>query len=182
MRPLGHKPNAEIRRVEEVLLDDGQGWDEEKLPEIFFDGDVDDILKIPVGRAGTDDYLAWNYTKNGVFSVRSAYHLQMHLDVVRSGMASSSTNLDDHRGWLALWAANVPGKAKIHAWRLIKNGLAMGEELHRRKIKASVRCIVCDRGESLLHRFWVCAHSAEAWEIARQQTGLPLQRPRMIVR
>jgi hypothetical protein len=119
MRPLGHRPNAEIRKVEEVLLDEGRGWDEDNLREFFFDGDVDDILKIPVGRAGTDDYLAYNYTKNGVFSTVSI----PSEDASRRGAlrtASSSINLGDHRGWLALWAASVPGKAKIHAWRLVK--------------------------------------------------------------
>jgi hypothetical protein len=40
---------------------------------------VNDILKIPVGRAGSVDYMAWNYTKNGLFSVRSAYHLKQQL-------------------------------------------------------------------------------------------------------
>jgi hypothetical protein len=47
---------------------------------MFFEVDVTDILKIPVGRAGTDDYVAWNYTNNGIFSVRSAYHLKQHLN------------------------------------------------------------------------------------------------------
>jgi hypothetical protein len=153
MRPLGHYPGREISRVDEILLDGGQGWNESKLREVLFDADVDDILKIPVGSAGTEDYLAWNYTKNGVFSVRSAYHLKMHLNSVRAGSASSSTNLVGHRGWLALWDAQVPGKAKVHVWRLIQNGLAVGEELRRRRIKMGVRCIACDSEETLLHRF-----------------------------
>jgi hypothetical protein len=59
-RPLGQKPGTEVARVEELLLPNGIGWNEEKLREIFYDADMDDILKIPVGRAGTDDYMAWN--------------------------------------------------------------------------------------------------------------------------
>jgi hypothetical protein len=182
MKPLGHKPGMEISKVEEVLLDGGQGWNESRLREVFFDGDVDDILKIPVGRAGTEDYLAWNYTKNGIFSVQSAYHLKMHLNSARAGSTSSSSSLEDHRGWLALWAANVPGKAKVHVWRLIQNGLAVGDELQRRRIKSGERCIVCDREETLMHRFWECAHSAETWELARRQSGLRLSRPRGYMR
>lgn len=45
----------------------------------FFDGDVADIQQVPVSGAGTDDYLAWNYTKQGLFSVKSAYHLKVQL-------------------------------------------------------------------------------------------------------
>jgi hypothetical protein len=53
--------------VSELLLPDGGGWNEEKLREVLFDVDVEDIMKIPVVRAGTCDYLTWNYTKNGLF-------------------------------------------------------------------------------------------------------------------
>jgi hypothetical protein len=56
-----------VSKVEDLLLPDGQGWNEAKLRAVFFEKDVDDIMRIPVGRAGSDDYIAWNYTKDGVF-------------------------------------------------------------------------------------------------------------------
>jgi hypothetical protein len=96
---------------------------------------MSDILKFSVGRAGSEDYIAWNYTKNGVFSVKSAYHLKNELGMNQAGRAGPSISTDDHRGWLNLWAADVPGKVNIHLWRLINNGLAVGDELHRRNIK-----------------------------------------------
>jgi hypothetical protein len=61
--PLGRRPDSSVEKVSELLLPDGQGWDELKLNEVLFESDVDDILRIPVGRAGTEDYLAWNHTK-----------------------------------------------------------------------------------------------------------------------
>jgi hypothetical protein len=60
-RPLGHMPGMEVVRVQELLLPDGRGWDVGKRNDCFFEWDVADILKIPVGRAGTagtDDYIA----------------------------------------------------------------------------------------------------------------------------
>jgi hypothetical protein len=63
-------------KVDELLLQNGGGWNIDKLNEVFYEGDVADILRIPVGRAGTSYYLAWNYTKNGIISVKSAYHLK----------------------------------------------------------------------------------------------------------
>jgi ribonuclease HI len=177
-KPLGHKPDVEVEMVHELLLPDGNGWDMDKLQNCFYDVDVDDIAKIPVGRAGTDDYIAWNYTKNGNFSVKSAYHLKMQLNSLRAGRASSSSaSCDDHRGWLALWAADVPNKVKVHAWRLVKNGLAVGHELARRKIKMGVRCVVCFRDETMIHRFWRCPYAARTWECMRELTSLPLDAP-----
>jgi hypothetical protein len=69
-RPWGVKPDKEVGFVSDLLLPDGQSWDAGKLQEVFYEGDVEDILKIPVGRAGTGNYVAWNYTKNGIFSVK----------------------------------------------------------------------------------------------------------------
>jgi hypothetical protein len=76
-----------------------------------------------------NDCPAWNYMKNGVFSVTSSYHFQMKTRKLRTGRSESSSSVDEHRVWLALWGAKIPGKIKVHIWRLICNGLAVGYEL-----------------------------------------------------
>jgi hypothetical protein len=81
---------------------------------VFYEEDVADILRVPVGRAGTSDYVAWNYTKNGIFSFKFAYHLKQQLIRARNGMHSSSSTMDEHKVWLSIWAINVPGKVKVH--------------------------------------------------------------------
>jgi hypothetical protein len=132
MRPYGLISGSDsVSEVEELLLPYIQGWNEAKLRAVFFETDVEDIRRIPVGRAGSDDYIAWNYTKDGVFSVRSAYHLKMQLYRVRADRPSSSNTYSKHRGWLALWGADLPGKVKIHVWRLVQNALTIGSELER---------------------------------------------------
>jgi hypothetical protein len=93
--------------------------------------------------------------------------------------AISSTSLEEHRGWLSLWTADVPGKAKIHVWRLIKNGLAVGSELSKRHIKEGVCCIACNRQESLMHRFWRCPHSIRTWELVSELAGTQFSKPRI---
>jgi hypothetical protein len=75
--PLGIQPGKEAKTVSEFLLPEGRGggWNEEKLRDTFFESDVTDILSLPVGRAGTEDYIGWNNTKNDIFSVKLVYHL-----------------------------------------------------------------------------------------------------------
>lgn len=85
--------------------------------------------------------------------------------------------MDKHKGYLALWDTNVPGKAKIHMWRMIRNGLAVGAELHRRRIKPGVFCVACGREESILHRFWMCQHSAQFWQMLRSEKGVSVAAP-----
>jgi hypothetical protein len=96
MRPMGIKPSKEVSLVSELLLPDGAGWNVDKLNDCFFEADVSDILKIPVGRAGSVDYMAWNYSKNGVFSVRSAYHLKQQIQRGAAGEAGLSRNTTEH--------------------------------------------------------------------------------------
>lgn len=108
---------------------------------MFSADDANDILSIVVGGQGTEDHLAWNLTKNGQFSVRSAYHLRIALNRARNRRPGPSSSAATHRGWLGLWDSQAPGKAKIHMWRLMRNGLVVGAELRRRTIKAGVFCV-----------------------------------------
>lgn len=77
LRPLGQTFMHDTTRVCDLLSVDGDNWDHAKVEAIFSVDDANDIRQIPVGGQGVEDCLAWNYTKDGVFMVRSAYHLLM---------------------------------------------------------------------------------------------------------
>ena len=158
MQPLGAMYIQGVTRVADLLSPNGTAWNQNRLDEMFSPEDVADIKQIAIGGPGTEDFLAWNYTKNGVFTVRSAYHLRMAVNRLRSGRPESSSSVNKHKGFLGLWDTSAPTKAKIHMWRVIRNGLAVGSELHRRRIKPGVFCIVCGREETIMHRFWSCQH------------------------
>jgi hypothetical protein len=111
--PLGRKPDAPrevIKKVSELIGKEGQEWDEAKLAQYLYDFDVEDIKKSSIGGHEMEDCLAWNFTKNGVFSVRSAYDLQMSIRKQKEARSELSRSVQEHKGWLALWGANVPGK------------------------------------------------------------------------
>jgi hypothetical protein len=166
MCPLGRQPNTPaggIKKVSDLLMEGGTVWDEAKLNQYMYEFDVSDIKKIAIGGPTKSDCAAWNYTKSGAFSVKSAYHLQMQYMKAKNGNVGGSTTVAAHKGWLNLWNANVPGKIKVHVWRLLKNGLALGAELQRRRIKGGVVCVACGREETALHRFWHCPHAQQVW-------------------
>ena len=145
-----------VTRVAHLLPSDGRSWNLGRLQTMFTPEDVHDIQQIAVGGPGRADYLAWNYTKNGCFTLKSAYHMCMAKSRARSGQPDTSSSVAKHRGYMALWDTQVPAKAKIHMWRLIRNGLAVGAELHRRRIKPGVFCVACGREETIYHIFWAC--------------------------
>lgn len=88
--------------------------------------DAQDIMQIMVGGVSKEDHLAWNFTKDGQFNVKSAYHLRMAMNRMKGGQPGPSSTVANHRGWLSLWDTGAPNKAKIHTWRLMRNGLAVG--------------------------------------------------------
>ena len=50
---------------------------------MFSRADAADVKQIAIGGTETDDFLAWNFTRNGVFSVKSAYHLRISMSRAR---------------------------------------------------------------------------------------------------
>jgi hypothetical protein len=135
-----------------------------------------------VCRAGSEDVLPWNFRKNGVFSVRSAYHLAVNQKNLARGRAESSRSSDNHKGRLWIWDGNTPNKMKVHFWRLVENDLAVGTELHRRKVKGGIVCLACGREESLVHRFWKCPHSVSAWQYLKDHIKEDLEAPLKLLR
>jgi hypothetical protein len=63
---MGHQPDKEVEKMIELLHPDGGRWDIDKMNETFIEADVEDILKIPVGRAETYDYISQNYTQKNI--------------------------------------------------------------------------------------------------------------------
>jgi hypothetical protein len=54
-------------------------WNIPLLDSLFTKKEVKKIRKIPLSSTNQKDTLIWKGTKNGVFSVMSAYHMQMEL-------------------------------------------------------------------------------------------------------
>ena len=79
MKPLGQIFIPGVMRVADLLTPNASIQNRDKVMEMFSPDDAADILQIAVRGAGVDDYLAWNYTKNGIFMVISAYHLKMSM-------------------------------------------------------------------------------------------------------
>ncbi|XP_020190758.2 uncharacterized protein [Aegilops tauschii subsp. strangulata] len=180
LKPLGQQYIAGITHVRHLLDESGVAWDMNKVERMFTPGDAEDIKQTVIGGPNMRDYMAWNFSNNGQFSVKSAYHLCMSLSGVKTGQLGSSMPSRDHKAWLALWDTNAPGKAKIHAWRLMKNGLAGGNELHRRRIKPGVFCCAFGREETTFHRFWACPHSVLFWKHLCEDKGEPVVQPPMM--
>jgi hypothetical protein len=139
-------------------------WDEELLHEIFWPIDANRILRIPLSD-GMEDCVAWHYSKLGVFSVRSAYHVEwehQHGRKLRrtSGLGSAEIN----SVWKELWRLNIPAKIKKFNWKALHGTLPCRAILADRHMKVSAQCPVCSHGaEDVRHALFTCDRAKKVW-------------------
>ncbi|KAL9679418.1 hypothetical protein QQ045_017278 [Rhodiola kirilowii] len=95
----------------------------------------------------------WKHSSNGLFSVKTAYHLIKKTDIqAKGGPVEQSDKTEIHKFWKKLWVAKVPNKVKNFWWRLYYNSLPDARNLLRRGIDLESRCRVCGwRIETALH-------------------------------
>ncbi|CAL1353409.1 unnamed protein product [Linum trigynum] len=68
------------------IISQGEGrWSDERLHQWFDPPTCRAIKAIPLPRWDVSDKLIWHFTADGVFSVKSAYHLAVDLDRRRGG-------------------------------------------------------------------------------------------------
>ena len=90
LKPLGQQFVHGITHYSNLLSEQGTEWDSMNLEMMFTPDDVNDIKQIAIGDLGMSEYCAWNFTQNGQFTVKSAYHLRMSLNGLKTGQPASS--------------------------------------------------------------------------------------------
>ncbi|KAL0445036.1 UNVERIFIED_CONTAM: putative mitochondrial protein [Sesamum latifolium] len=155
--------NCPWMNVSNLLLTSTREWNEVVISALFWPEDRDYILQIPLSFSSVPDLLIWHYSPNGIFSVRSAYHLALSLD----SPAGSSTGRWNSRVWRALWQAYIPNKAKVFMWRAIQNILPTASNLAKRLKSDSVVCPFCDfSAETPIHSLLYCSFARQVWALS----------------
>ena len=102
---IGLDPKA---TVDTLICDDSMTWNLPLLHSMFMANDVECILSIPLSkRKPFDVLLICNGTKQGTFSMKSAYRMLYSYQAATEASSSSSRNLA-HQFWSSSWATSVP--------------------------------------------------------------------------
>jgi hypothetical protein len=149
------------------LIDEETCWWNFQLVQDNFNREVADfICNIPVFPQRQQDKLIWAGTKNGVFSVRSAYHLA--LDKKERNRGSCSYEEHSKRLWKIVWKVEVPTVAKVFLWKACSNILPTKLNLFRKGIVPDALCPICDLyEETVKHVLWTCEAAKDVWSACR---------------
>lgn len=153
----------EFATVDQLINQDSMTWKVQLLHEIFCPRDVDLIICIPLSVRRPPDSLIWTGTKRGVFSVKSAYHLQLSLH--NSQEAATSSRSSVHSIWSSIWAVKVPPKVKLFVWKACHDILPTRMKLFEKGISHSYSCLWCaEEPETCDHVLWGCEFAQKVWK------------------
>jgi len=133
---LTHRGNNLTTNVEELINPVDGNWDEQMIRDLFWPVDVHRILQIPLS-AGREDIVAWNFNRNGLFSIRSAYHQQWMYKFRGNLIQEQASGIGDEKVWEKLWQLQIPSKIKIFGRRVLHGDLPCKGILANRHIENS---------------------------------------------
>jgi hypothetical protein len=113
-----------------------------------------------------DDTIVWKHTKNGVYSVASAYKLQF-LGLVLSDMNA------------LVWKVWATPKAKNNTWLALQNRLWTADRFENCGWPNCGLCPLCKQIlETNDHLFVACCFTTRIWELVKEWLGLRDIHPR----
>lgn len=157
--PTKHLDNSKVAG----LIDTVKGERKiDLIKEIFLAEEAETIGDIPLSFSGNPNKQIWGYTKNYLFLVKSAYHMEMNR--LRSLKADSSYKLLGGKGWKLMWSLKILGVVKTFMWKAFNNGLPTRDNLFERKIIDDPRCSIYQREtETVSHVLESCLAAIDVW-------------------
>lgn len=119
-------------------------WKTELVKEVFNEEEANMICSLGVSPCRGKDFLAWEHTKNGVFTVRSAYHLAIERFGKEEG--SCSNTHQTQALWKQIWGLKGSRVVKLFLWKACNDILPTREKLFKKKIVSDPLCAICGRG------------------------------------
>ncbi|XP_010451246.1 PREDICTED: uncharacterized protein LOC104733362 [Camelina sativa] len=148
------------------LLSHGS-WNETLIQSIIQPEDIPHIKKIRPSITGLSDMFTWIHTKNGLYSVKSGYHVQRQLSSAHFRENTSGTLFKK------IWKHNMPQKIKHFWWRCLHNALPTAENLRKRRMLTDDTCQRCGEApENINHLLFHCRISKEIWDLTTNFHGI----------
>ncbi|RYR27027.1 hypothetical protein Ahy_B02g061353 [Arachis hypogaea] len=165
IKKLGRGGEGGIRKVSE-LIREGEGWDRNKIKEIFHGSVAELITKTHISLINKKGYFVWQHRNNGQYTVRTGYHAaKEEKDSKEEGrICKASTSQDWREVWEAIWRLSVPQKVRIFLWKAVHRILPVNTNLHQRRITATPSCSICQKeDETIEHALLLCLWTRAVW-------------------
>ncbi|KAJ1411565.1 Reverse transcriptase zinc-binding domain [Sesbania bispinosa] len=139
----------ELKVVDLINVSRGQ-WKVEMIRSMFSTLDADNILSITLLSLEMEDTLIWKLSRDGRFSVKSAY---FHI----TETMTDNSHLRVQGDWKYLSRLKVPNCVKVFTWRTLRGCLPARANLQKKGVPCPATCPLCeDALENEWHLFFGC--------------------------
>ncbi|XP_075504621.1 uncharacterized protein LOC142542059 [Primulina tabacum] len=146
--------------VSELILPD-RTWNVDKVRNLFPSFEADSILDLPLHNHNTDDIRYWKWGRDGQYSVKSGYLLEIGCFDPHESQSGSGIEW----WWKFIWKLNIPQKVRIFLWRACNDLLPNEGNLFMRHILSSVCCGFCGNyTASTSHSLIFCPKVCGVWK------------------
>ncbi|XP_071917188.1 uncharacterized protein [Coffea arabica] len=158
-----------LELVHELI--EGGKWKNDLLQHWFNETDVNLITNIPLSLYDRKDRLFWNYSKSGIYTVKSGYAVAKEQSEKGNQRLAPDPEISwevrKHTVWKRLWGLNVKMKLKHFLWRCLQNGMATNEALYKRLGTSNKICYCCgEETETIKHIFFFYPKAKVVWKLA----------------
>ncbi|XP_048494508.1 uncharacterized protein LOC125494760 [Beta vulgaris subsp. vulgaris] len=139
-------------------------WKEDILRSHFNPWEVQAIKKIPLPMHDMVDSWMWKHTTSGLFTVKSAYYMELIEERKKKPTLSSCAN---RQVWQRLWSSKIQPRVKMFGWKVAHNGVLVRLNLVKKGMKLDQICPRCgEADESLEHMLMFCEGSRRVWYLS----------------
>lgn len=115
------------------------------------------VSKVPILQSIKEDTPIWWPNKQGIYSIRMAYHICLNTMIDSSYLIVAGD-------WNIIWNLNLPPRIKTFIWQVIKGCIPSRGKLQTHGIQCLISCVTCEDGvETYFHIFISCTKSKELW-------------------
>ncbi|KAK9991235.1 hypothetical protein SO802_026220 [Lithocarpus litseifolius] len=111
------------------------------------------------------DSVYWKHSKDGNYTVKSAYKVARSLLKKEEWVEpSSSGRVGVNRVWAVLWRLRIPNKIKVFGWRACHDILPTRRNLKKKRVLLEDLFPFCSSfQESTIHVLWECKAAQDIW-------------------
>ncbi|XP_021764589.1 uncharacterized protein LOC110729176 [Chenopodium quinoa] len=143
-------------------------WDTSLVHQLFDSSTAHRILAQERPSRPMDDFVYWNYSKDGTFSTKSAYAMLLGRLTVSHGSSDIPSSW-----WQKYWGLPLLPKLHCFGWKLLHNALPLGSILRLRGIPVDSTCVFCLQDqETQDHLFLDCPFISNLWSTAPNISSL----------
>jgi hypothetical protein len=149
-------------RVSKLLDHDSNWWNIELIHNVFTAEEANEIYGMVVCPRSKVDRLVWAGTKDGEFSVRSAYHMIKEQCSREEGSCSNVQQM--RRLWKDIWSIKGSRVVKTFMWQACNDIFPTKEKLFKKNITLDPLCPICNlEVETLGHTLWTFNAAKDVW-------------------